>query len=561
MQHTGFRTATAIALILPALAVAGLVTEGAAQVRRGGGPAPAAAPHISAPAPAPHISAPAPAPHVSAPAPTPHFAPQIAAPRSVAPTPRVSAPVTRNVTPTPRVNAPVHVATPNITRPNVTRPNTVHPNANVRPNTAGTLARQQRIEERRVGQAHGNPTINKTPETIANPNVPSNKNTQTRTSTTPNLARLPNENRGRNVTSGEAARAQIYAAGKRPVLRNQTFAGLSTRDPATRSLATSNFRGRFADFRDRDRDRDRGRFRGSVIGWFGPLFWPYAYSDFVDYTFWPYADDTFWPYAYDDVYEGIYGPYAPPLTQYATLPGERRGVRTRTPSSGGYAQVCTAQASGLTDWPIERIAQQVQPNDQQRAALDDLKSATAKAVDILQAACPTDLPSTPPGRLTAMRQRLEAMLQAVQVVRPAMDRLYGLLSDEQKERFNALDTAANAPARSPRGQPDLAQLCSGQAARVTLPTDRLVQLLRPDDAQRAALDELNDASNRAAGILNANCPGDQPITPPGRLAAMEQRLNGMLQAVNTVQPALAKFYNLLSDEQKARFDRLPPRQT
>jgi hypothetical protein len=34
----------------------------------------------------------------------------------------------------------------------------------------------------------------------------------------------------------------------------------------------------------------------------------------------------------------------------------------------------------------------------------------------------------------------------------------------------------------------------------------------------------------------------------------------MLQALNTVQPALAKFYNLLNDEQKARFDRLPSRQ-
>ena len=30
----------------------------------------------------------------------------------------------------------------------------------------------------------------------------------------------------------------------------------------------------------------------------------------------------------------------------------------------------------------------------------------------------------------------------------------------------------------------------------------------------------------------------------------------MLQALDTVQPALAKFYNSLNDEQKARFDRL-----
>ena len=47
-----------------------------------------------------------------------------------------------------------------------------------------------------------------------------------------------------------------------------------------------------------------------MIGWAGPLFWPYAYSDFVDYTFYPYAYDTFWPYAYDDVYEGMFDTYA-----------------------------------------------------------------------------------------------------------------------------------------------------------------------------------------------------------------------------------------------------------
>ena len=35
---------------------------------------------------------------------------------------------------------------------------------------------------------------------------------------------------------------------------------------------------------------------------------------------------------------------------------------------------------------------------------------------------------------------------------------------------------------------------------------------------------------------------------------------GMLKALDTVQPAIAKFYNSLTDEQRARFDRLGPRQ-
>ena len=49
---------------------------------------------------------------------------------------------------------------------------------------------------------------------------------------------------------------------------------------------------------------------GLVLGWFGPVFWPYAHYDLFDYVYWPYAYDDFWPYAYDDVYYGIYGPYA-----------------------------------------------------------------------------------------------------------------------------------------------------------------------------------------------------------------------------------------------------------
>jgi hypothetical protein len=37
---------------------------------------------------------------------------------------------------------------------------------------------------------------------------------------------------------------------------------------------------------------------------------------------------------------------------------------------------------------------------------------------------------------------------------------------------------------------------------------------------------------------------------------MEKRLDATLAAVQTVQPALTKFYNSLSDEQKACFNSL-----
>ena len=395
--------------------------------------------------------------------------------------------------------------------------------------------------------------------------------------------------RGRNAGNQQAqitaqqqaqaqARAQIYTGHGKPVLHNQIIANPSVRDPALRAMAHATFQGGFARFHDHDRGgrfADRRGFHGVVIGWGGPVFWPYAYADLVDYTFWPSANDTFWPYAYDDVYDGIFGAYAPDATAYATAysggssAGRRpaplpRGAITGSVATGvaagGMAQICSGQASGLTDWPIERIAQQVQPTAEQRSLLDQLKDATAQAVNLMQSSCPTDLPSTPIGRLAAMRQRIEPMLQAVQTVRPALEQFYGSLSDEQKERFIALE-AEGAPRPTANRQPNVAQACGSSAQQIaSLPIAQIQQMLRPNDAQRAALDALNNASAQAAQVLNENCAPDQSLTPPGRVAAMEARLTAMLKALDTVQPAIAKFYNSLTDEQKARFDRLGPRQ-
>ena len=88
--------------------------------------------------------------------------------------------------------------------------------------------------------------------------------------------------------------------------------------------------------------------------------------------------------------------------------------------------------------------------------------------------------------------------------------------------------------------------------------DRIAAAVQPDESQRGALDALREASISASASLKADCPTYQALTPVGRTEAMEQRLDAMLHAVDAVQPALAKFYGSLSDEQKERFNRLPP---
>ena len=350
------------------------------------------------------------------------------------------------------------------------------------------------------------------------------------------------------------------------VLRNQAFANLSTaRDPDARILARSTFQGRFFD------PQWRRRFAHPIVfGWVGPLFWPYAYDDFVDYTFYPYAYDTFWPYAYDDFYDGMFGAYAAGYggTYAAVGPpesyGGRRSARSYSGrgSSGGRsvgAGLCSGQTAGLTDWPIERIAQTVEPNDAQRAVLDELKAATAQALDILKAACPAALPSTPTGRIEAMHQRLDAMLQAVRTVRPVVEKFYQSLNDEQKARYNALGPEDNPDQQ--QAQRNLTQVCGERASGIaSLPLERIERAVQPDGAQRSALKDLQDATSEAINLLSSDCPTYRALTPVGRLQAMEQRLDAMLRAVQTVEPALAKFYGSLGDEQKERFNRLSPTQ-
>jgi hypothetical protein len=542
----------------------------------------AAAPHVAAPAP--HFAAPsAPrasfaAPHVTAPHVTaPHFAatPHFAAPSHYA-APHIAPhnfSAARNAA---RLAAPNRFAAHHISAP---RPS-VAAARHIAPGAASRLARHNLAPRGPSELARHNPAPHNLAPRLSR-NVPATS--AARRVTTPAAGAMANQataNRARELTlnTPQMKHLQMHYTGGSPILRNTTLASRSSHDPAARALSQSTFRGNFAQSNwGHDwgwRHHHHHPVVGFVLGFVGPVFWPYAYADCIDYIFWPYAYDTFWPYAFDDVFEGIYGAYAPeyyaPEDTYAYAGGQASSAAyaaateiSRYPSATGVSppsaalpggsQICSGQAQGLTDFPIERIAQQVSPDQHQRSLLDDLKAATARAVSILQAACPNELPSTPTGRVAAMRHRVEAMLQAVQVVRPALDAFYSALSDEQKERFNALDEDINAAGH----EIDVGGLCARAAGRGTgLPVGRLEHSLQLSARQDRALKDLDAASAQAADILKGSCQPGRTLTPTGRLAAMEDRLNSMLQAINTVEPALVRFYDSLDDEQKARFDRL-----
>jgi hypothetical protein len=98
--------------------------------------------------------------------------------------------------------------------------------------------------------------------------------------------------------------------------------------------------------------------------------------------------------------------------------------------------LCNPRAAGLAEWRMERIERLVQPTEAQRAALNDLRTASTKAAEQIAAACPRDLPASAPARLELMEKRMESMLAALKTVRPAFVAFYGTLTDEQKARLD-----------------------------------------------------------------------------------------------------------------------------
>ena len=88
-----------------------------------------------------------------------------------------------------------------------------------------------------------------------------------------------------------------------------------------------------------------------------------------------------------------------------------------------------------------------------------------------------------------------------------------------------------------------------------LPIDRIDQVVQPTDQQRTR-SLACDAATNAVEIMQAACPSSTPLTPISRLEAMKQRVNVLLTAAKTIQPALEDFYGTLNYEQKARFNTL-----
>lgn len=396
-------------------------------------------------------------------------------------------------------------------------------------------ARQQRATQQQAQPNAARSAVQAQPNTLAAPNA--------RTSATANPGTRRN---GQARVTPQAARQGRFAA-QAPQTQTSQARALSPR------VAAANFRASGTPAHRAWSGGHRARF----VGWYGPVFYPYAYSDIFDYAFWPQGyDDDYWYVAYDDFFDGVYyGEVGPPAEYVGSIASDDNAH----PTYKSVSELCRQPGSGITAWPIAEIQQKVGLNGEQKDLLNDVKQAGAKAASVFKQTCPSEnaFPLTPPGRLASMTARLDATLEAVQTVRPPLEKFYSSLSDEQKERFNEIGPKkANSP-EAQAALPDDAKKCGEAKPGLTnLPIEQLDDALKPNDRQQAELDKLGDATVKAVGLLQAACPSEVPLTPPGRLQAIETRLQAMADAAKTVKPALDGFYASLSAEQKARFNRL-----
>jgi hypothetical protein len=127
---------------------------------------------------------------------------------------------------------------------------------------------------------------------------------------------------------------------------------------------------------------------------------------------------------------------------YNTL-NEQQRARLDTP---GSKVACTADAVPVA-WPRDQIEQVLEPNDQQRAALEMLRQISLQMAQAVASSCPRQALTTPLQRLDAAGDRLNTMLYAAMIVGRALGNVYASLSDQQKANFN---TIGRALAKNPR---------------------------------------------------------------------------------------------------------------
>ncbi len=141
----------------------------------------------------------------------------------------------------------------------------------------------------------------------------------------------------------------------------------------------------------------------------------------------------------------------PLRTFYNSLSDEQKqqfektgGGSAKESTANELSNLCSEESANFTQLPTQAIEQSLKLNSQEKPALDQLSIASSKAATELEKSCPTETPQNPADRLDAITKRLNAMIEAVHTIRPALNNFYASLSDDQKARFNVMQQPASS---------------------------------------------------------------------------------------------------------------------
>src|SRR5262245_29565972 len=116
---------------------------------------------------------------------------------------------------------------------------------------------------------------------------------------------------------------------------------------------------------------------------------------------------------------------------------------------------------------------------------------------------------------------------------------------------------AASPGTAPPASADLCGNISATAAADAL-IARTERLIEPSASQRDVLEQLRAALAQTIERINATCPAAVPATLTQRLAAIQDRIWAMHDALLTLRLPLENVYNSLTDEQQRRLRRGEP---
>ncbi len=110
---------------------------------------------------------------------------------------------------------------------------------------------------------------------------------------------------------------------------------------------------------------------------------------------------------------------------------------------GPMRRICRGDPDEMTDHMLVSLEHKVKPTEAQQGVFDELKGAMKSAAEKMRAGCPKDVgtdgeraKTTPIERLAQTEAGLTASLDAVKTLRPAAEKFYAALSDEQKAKLD-----------------------------------------------------------------------------------------------------------------------------